>query len=175
MFTEFIFGLCYAKRSLISWVVVIPKKGSFDMTWLFKKKKNSKHFSQIYLKSRCQKRKWLSQSDLWSSDLLSSPVIYGPVTYCPVWIMVHWLIVQSHLWSSDLLSSLNFGPVKDIQTDKAMHMSPLCISTGVLKNQTNLTFTLLSFFGVLARLLKSEASNGLNLVLHCNSFYLNLQ
>ncbi len=38
-----------------------------------------------------------------------------------------------------------------------------------------LTFTLLSFFWVLARLLKSEASNGLNLVLYCNSFYLNLQ
>ena len=33
----------------------------------------------------------------------------------------------------------------------------------------SLTFTLLSFFGVLAKLLKSEASKGLNLVLHFNS------
>ena len=32
---------------------------------------------------------------------------------------------------------VNFGPVTDGQTDgqKAMHMSPPCISTGVLKNQ----------------------------------------
>ncbi len=35
----------------------------------------------------------------------------------------------------ELFSSVNFGPVSDGQTDgqKAMHMSPLCISTDVIK------------------------------------------
>ncbi len=38
----------------------------------------------------------------------------------------------------ELTSSLNFGPVTDGRTDrqKAMHMSPPCISTGVLKNKS---------------------------------------
>ena len=40
----------------------------------------------------------------------------------------------------ELFSSLNFGQITDGQTDrqtdrqKVMYMSPLCISTGVLKN-----------------------------------------
>ena len=46
------------------------------------------------------------------------------------------IFVQSEFWSSDW-SSLNFGPVMDGRTYrwKVMHMSPSCISTGVLKNQ----------------------------------------
>ncbi len=35
----------------------------------------------------------------------------------------------------ELLSSLNFGQVIDKRTDGLMHMSPPCISTGVLKRR----------------------------------------
>ncbi len=44
--------------------------------------------------------------------------------------------LSSDFLSSDFLSSLNFGPVTDRHPDrqKAMHMSPSCMCTGVLKN-----------------------------------------
>ncbi len=47
---------------------------------------------------------------------------------------IHKRFQRYEFLSSDFWSSLNFGQVTDRQTDiqKAMHMSPPCISTGVL-------------------------------------------
>ncbi len=41
-------------------------------------------------------------------------------------------VVLAHFLRYEIFSSLDFGPVTDGQ--KAMHMSPLCMSTGVLNN-----------------------------------------
>ncbi len=62
-------------------------------------------------------------------DFLSSE-FFSSLNFGPV-IEIQALPYPYDFLSSDFFSSLNFGPVTDIQ--KAMHMSPPCIRTGGLK------------------------------------------